>query len=129
MMLSQPPGGGEEDISVNFGNVSLCTTNWTIHGLNLFINTSQLHNARLFIAQNTSFQKYGTKIKIINSTFGHMNVRGGYNIQVSDCTVDVNTVTSNSTLLDVVGGTISVSNSSFSTWVRKGLVQLPVQGY
>ena len=32
---------------------------------------------------------------------------------MSDCTVDGNTVTSNSTLLDVVGGSLSVSNSTF----------------
>ena len=39
---------------------------------------------------------------------------------MSDCTVDGNTVTSNSTLLDVVGGTISVSNSSFQHLGEEG---------
>ena len=112
-MLSPPPGGSEEDISVNFRGVSLSVTAWTIHDLNLFIHDSSMFKVKLFLDERLSHQAYVRMIHIVNSTFGHMNVRGGYNIQVFDCIVDGNTVMSKSTLLDVVGGTLSVSNSSF----------------
>ena len=58
-------------------------------------------------------QTHARTIHVENSAFGHMNIRGGYNIRMSDCAVDGATVMSNATLLDVVGGTLSVSNSSF----------------
>ena len=110
MMLSQPSDGDVDDISANFRGVSLSRTSWTIHELNLFINDSHLGKVKFFIGQNATSQK---DVGIANSTFGYLNITGGYNIHVSDCTVDGNTVTSNSTLLDVMGGTLSVSNSSF----------------
>ena len=113
MILSQPLGDSAEDISVNFRGVFLSKTSWTIQGLNLFINYSHLDKVKFFIGQNCTSHKCAKEVRIVNSTFGHMNIRSGYDIHVSDCTVNGNTVTSNSTLLDVVGGTLSVSNSSF----------------
>ena len=99
MMLSQFPDDSEEDISVNFMSVSLSNTSWTIHGLNLFIIYSNLANVEFFIRQNTTCQICSREIKIVKSTFGPLNIRGGYNIHVSHCTIDGNTVTPNTTLL------------------------------
>ena len=113
MMLSQTSGEDEKDISVNFMKASLSNTSWTIQGLNLFINDSNLASVQFFIRHKVICQICRREIDIVNSTFGHMKIRGGYNIQISDCTVDGATVMSNSTLLDVMGGTLNVSNSSF----------------
>ena len=111
--LSLSPVEDEKDISVTFKGISLSNTNWTIQDFNLFIVGSDLPNVNLFLKARLSTQTYARNIDIVNSTFGHLNIRGGYNIHVSDCTVDGSTVTSNSTLLDVVGGSLSVSHSSF----------------
>ena len=113
VILSQPPGDDEEDLSVTFRGVSLSKTSWTIQGLNLFIIDSNLVNVKIFIRQNTTCQICGREIQIIKSMFGPLNIRGGYDIHVSDCTIDGDTVTPNTTLLDVMGGALSVSNSSF----------------
>ena len=113
MILSQPSGDSEEEISVNIKGITLSNTNWTIQGLNLFINDSNLVTVQFFIRLKPTCQICRREIKIVSSTFGHMNVRGGYDIQVSHCIVDDITVTSNSTLLDVVAGGLIVSNSSF----------------
>ena len=94
VIMSQPSGDAEVDISVNFTAVSLSKTSWTI----------QIH--------------------VENSAFGHMNIRGGYNIRMSDCAVDGATGMSNATLLDVVGGTLSVSNSSFQH-LGGGVIEVP----
>ena len=113
MILSQPSGDSEEESSVNIKGITLSNTSWTIQGLSLFVKESHLEKVRFFIEQNSTSHKYAKEVRIVNSTFGHMNIRSGYDIHVSDCTVDGNTMTSNSTLLDVVDGTLSVSNSSF----------------
>ena len=113
VMLSQFPGDSEEDISVNFMSVSLSNTSWTIHGLNLFIIDSNLVTVQFFIRHEQTCQICRREIKIVNSTFGSLNIRDDYNMCVSDCTLDGKTVTPNTTLLDVVGGTLNVSNSSF----------------
>ena len=113
VMLSQFPSDSEEEISVNFMSVSLSNTSWTIHGLNLLINNSNLEKVTFLISHKPICQICRRQIDIVNSTFGHMNIRSGYNIHVSDCTIDGKTVTPNTTLLDVVGGALSVSNSSF----------------
>ena len=110
MILTLLSDGDVDDISVDFRGVSLSTTICTIQGLNLFIIDSHLEKVKFFIGLNATSQK---DVGIANSTFGYLNVTGGYNIHVSDCIVDGNTVTSNLTLLDVVGGSLSVSNSSF----------------
>ena len=49
MMLSQTSGEDEKDISVNFMKASLSNTSWTIQGLNLFINDSNLASVQFFI--------------------------------------------------------------------------------
>ena len=113
MILSQPTSDGVDDISVNFSSVSLSNTSWTIQELSLFVKESHLEKVKIFIEQNCTSHKYAKEVRIVNSTFGHMNIRGAFNIHVTDCAVDGSTVTSDSTLLDVVGGSLSVSNSSF----------------
>ena len=113
MIISQLSGDDEEDLSVNFRGVSFSKTSWTIHGLNLFIIDSNLANVEIFIRQNTTCQICGREAQIVKSMFGHMNIRGGYDIHMSDCIVDGATVTLNASLLDVMGGTLSISNSSF----------------
>ena len=124
VMLSQFPDDSEEDISVNFMSVSLSNTSWTIQGLNLFIIDSNVVTVQFFIRHKPICQICRREIKIVNSTFGPLNVRSGYNINVSDCTIDGATVTPNSTLLDVVGGTLSVSNSSFQH-LGGGVIEIP----
>ena len=111
--LSRSPVENQEDFSVNFRGISLLNTSWTIHRLNLFIVGSDLPNVNLFLKERLNTKTSARNIHMVNSTFGHINIRGGYNIQVSDCIVIGAAVTSNSTLLDVVGGTLNVSNSSF----------------
>ena len=113
MILSQPSGDSEEEISVYIRGITLSNTNWTIQGLSLLVKESHLEKAKFFIEQNCTSHRYAEEVRIVNSTFGHMNIRGAFNINVTDCTVNGNTVTSNSTLLDVVDGTLSVSYSSF----------------
>ena len=113
MIVSQLRGHSVENISVNFYDVSLSNTSWTIHGLNLYINDCNLVTVGFFIRHKPIYQIGRREIKIVNSTFGHLNVKGGYNILVSDCTVDGATLAPNSTLMDVVGGTLTVSTSTF----------------
>ena len=125
VMLSQFPGDSKKDISVNFMSVSLSNTIWTIHGLNLLINNSNLEKVKFLISHQPICQICRREIKIVNSTFGPLNIRSGYNIHVSDCTIDGATVTPNSTLLDVVGGTLSVSNSSFQH-LGGGVIEVPL---
>ena len=113
MILSQPSDGDVDDISVNFRGVSLSKTSWTVQGLNLFINDSNLMNVQFFIRNKPICPICMKENRIVNSIFGHLSIKGGYNVHVSDCKVDGATVMPNSTLLDMMGGTLSVSNSSF----------------
>ena len=122
--MSQPSGDAEDDTTVNFTAVSLSKTSWTIQDFNLFIVGSDLPNVNLFLKKKVSTQTYARKIHVENSAFGHMNIRGGYNIRMSDCAVDGATGMSNATLLDVVGGTLSVSNSSFQH-LGGGVIEVP----
>ena len=124
VIMSQPSGDAEVDTTVNFTAVSLSKTSWTIQDFNLFIVDSDLPNVNLFLKEKVSTQTHARKIHVENSAFGHMNIRGGYNIRMSDCAVDGATVMSNATLLDVVGGTLSVSNSSFQH-LGGGVIEVP----
>ena len=83
MILSQPSGDAEDDTTVNFTAVSLSMavslskTTWTIQDFNLFIVGSDLPNVNFFLKETFSSQTYARKVHVVNSAFGHMNIRGG----------------------------------------------------
>ena len=100
-----------QQMSVEFSNISLFQSDWTIIGMNLIINQSDLVmtqlNLRMESVSETGF------VKIYNSSFGKLKVLDNYDLEISDSRME-GTVGFKDTLIEITNCTLNISESVFS---------------
>ena len=104
-------------LSVLFNDVNLLSSNWSIFGLNLIMNNSDLSKSRIFM-RNTNKMKTG-KVQISNSTFGYLEVTNEFDINLSDSYINGSERLS-LTLINATGNTVNITvmnTRRFKSWL------------
>ena len=100
-----------QQISVEFSNISLFKSDWTIKGMNLIINQSDLVMTQLNLRME-SVSESGF-VKIYNSSFGKLKVLDKYDIEISDSRIE-GTFGFKDSLIEITNYTLNISESVFS---------------
>ena len=100
-----------QQISVEFSNISLFESDWTIKGMNLIISHSDLVMTQLNLRMK-SVSESGF-VKIHNSSFGKLKVLDKYDIEISDSRME-GTHWFKDTLIEITNCTLNISESVFS---------------
>ena len=98
------------NVTVEFSNVTKLESKWTIEGMDLNIKNSFLPKTHFHLS-NYKVGKRNFAI-ITMSTFGHLKVETGFKIQISDCTFEGGPWESNA-LIDITSSVINIATSSF----------------
>ena len=77
----------ENNITIEFLNVTLLESNWKLYGINVNMYASNLGQTNLSICKVTEQKRTGI-VNIINSTFGYLNVSDGFKISITDWIID-----------------------------------------
>ena len=100
-----------QQISVEFWNILLFESDWTIKGMNLIINQSDLVTTQLNLRME-SVSESGF-VKIYNSSFGKLKVLDKYNIEISNSRME-GAFGFKDTLIEITNCTLNISESVFS---------------
>ena len=100
------------NIKVMFYDVILMKSRWTIQGLNLLINQTNLSQTHVLL-YSASSQRKPSIVIIFNSTFGGLKVMGKYEVNVSNCNID-GTTRSDMTVMDITNTTLHLQASTFT---------------
>ena len=99
-----------QQIWVEFSSISLFKSDWTIKGMNLIINQSDLVMAQLNLRME-SVSETGL-IKIYNSSFGKLKVLENYDIEISESRIE-GTFGFKDTLIEITNCALNISESVF----------------
>ena len=99
-----------QQISVEFSSISLFKSDWTIKGMNLIINQSDLVRTQLNLRMG-SVSETGL-VKIYNSSFGKLKVLENYDIEISESRIE-GTFGFKDTLIEITNCTLNISESVF----------------
>ena len=87
------------NIKLEMINVTLNTSTWKIHGLNVLIQKAAMVKTQL-VLESFAKKKYFNFLTIYKSKFYSLRVNGGYNITISKCHF-IDNVTLESTIIKV----------------------------
>ena len=100
----------ENNITLYFNNVSLLESNWTIEGLNLVVDQSHLFDSLIFL-QGKEDKETVKYVHIYQSSFAHLHVRDGYEVNILQCSLKEKFINYN--MMDFVQSSITIIDSIF----------------
>ena len=92
-------------------NVTLNTSTWNIHGLNVLIQKATMVKVQL-VLESINKKNYFNFLTIYKSKFYSLRVNGGYNITISECQF-IDNITLESTMIKVYNSVLNIMNSTF----------------
>ena len=98
-------------VDINFNNVTLFKTTWSINDMSLTLKFANLRNAKLFLRRSDN-SVISNHCNVVSSTFGHLNVLSAFNILVSDSDL-TGTTSFKDTLIDIIDSEVDIVNSTF----------------
>ena len=101
---------GKKNITLYFNNVSLLKSNWTIKGLNLIVDQSDLFDSLLFV-QGKGEQKARKYVHIYQSRFGHLHVRDAYKVNILKCSLEDKSINYN--MMEFYKSNVTIIDSLF----------------
>ena len=101
---------GEKNITLYFNNVSLLKSNWTIKGLNLVVDQSDLFDSLIFV-QGKGEQKARKCVHIYQSRFGHLHVRDAYDVNILKCSLEDKSINYN--MMEFYKSNVTIIDSLF----------------
>ena len=99
------------NIKLKMINVTLNTSTWKIHGLNVLIQKAVMAKVQL-VLESIAKKYYSNFLGIYESKFYSLTVNGGYNITISECQL-IDNVTLESPLIKVHNSILNISRSNF----------------
>ena len=98
-------------VKVTFYDAILIKSMWTIQGLNLLVNQTNLSQTHVLLYASSSQRKPGI-VSISNSTFGRLKIVGKYEANVYNCSINGAT-RPEVTLMDITNTKLHLHTSTF----------------
>ena len=99
------------DVKVEFNNIDLEGSNWTINGFDVVIKDANLSESHIHVTKPLQ-QKHQKMVNISNSTFLHVNISTGYQIEISQCVIN-GTSKMKTALIDIMNCDLTMVNCTF----------------
>ena len=107
----------DSKINVEFNNITLKDSNWTIYGLSLIMEKTNFANSIISVNKPLK-DKTKKTVRILRSIIGHVQSSSGYQIIISECNIN-GTGLLEKTLLHVSNSYLSITNCAFDNSTKR----------